>query len=141
MPAKMFPHLKLLCLLFMGPTLGFGAKQRNSFLIKFGVFYNKSKILTTLFNNIIQYEKITLVDEFLMFLGPIISRFFACSNEEKKSTKTTKGARSSPISMSQTFYKLSSVLYLFLNVLGDLYSRKEQYLVLSLCLRRFHLVV
>ncbi len=23
MPAKMFPHLKLLCLLFMGPTLGF----------------------------------------------------------------------------------------------------------------------
>jgi hypothetical protein len=23
MPAKMFPELKLLCLLFMGPTLGF----------------------------------------------------------------------------------------------------------------------
>jgi hypothetical protein len=38
MPAKMFPHLKLLCLLFMGPTLGFDAKQRNSFLIKFDVF-------------------------------------------------------------------------------------------------------
>ncbi len=31
MPAKMFPHLKLLCLLFMGPTLGFDTKQRNSF--------------------------------------------------------------------------------------------------------------
>jgi len=38
MPAKMFPHLKLLCLLFMGPTLGFDTKQRNSFLIKFGAF-------------------------------------------------------------------------------------------------------
>ena len=37
MPAKMFPHLKLLCWLFMG-TLGFDTKQRNSFLIKFGVF-------------------------------------------------------------------------------------------------------
>ncbi len=36
MPAKMFPHLKLLCLLVMGPTLGFDTKQRNSFLIKFG---------------------------------------------------------------------------------------------------------
>ncbi len=38
MPAKIFPHLKLKCLLFMGPTLGFGIKQRNSVLIKFGVF-------------------------------------------------------------------------------------------------------
>ncbi len=35
MPAKMFPHLKLLCWLFMGPTLGFDTKQRNSFLVKF----------------------------------------------------------------------------------------------------------
>jgi hypothetical protein len=35
-------------------------------------------------------------DEFLVLLGPIISRFFACSNEEKK------GARSSPISMGGT---------------------------------------
>jgi len=51
MPANMFPHLKLLYLLFMGPTLGFDTKQRNSFLIKFGgFFYNKSKILTTLFS-------------------------------------------------------------------------------------------
>ncbi len=32
-------------------------------------------------------------DEFLVLLGPIISRFFTCSNEEKK------GACSSPISM------------------------------------------
>ncbi len=38
MRSKMFPHLKLLCLLFMGLTHGFDAKQRNSFLIKFGVF-------------------------------------------------------------------------------------------------------
>ncbi len=54
MPAKIFPHLKLLCWLFMGPALGFDAKQTNSFLIKFGVFYNKNKILTILF--IVKYE-------------------------------------------------------------------------------------
>jgi hypothetical protein len=84
MPAKMFPHLKLLSLLFMGPTRGLDTKQRNSFLIK--IFdYNKSKILTILF--IVEYEKITLFDEFLVMLGPIISRFFACSNEEKKINK------------------------------------------------------
>jgi hypothetical protein len=69
MPAKIFPHLKLLCLLFMGPTLGFDTKQRNSFLIKCSVFfYNKSKILTILF--IVKYEEITLFDEFLVLLGP-----------------------------------------------------------------------
>ncbi len=38
MVEKMFPHLKLLCWLLMGPTLGFDTKQRNSFLIKLGVF-------------------------------------------------------------------------------------------------------
>jgi hypothetical protein len=38
MPAKIFPDLKLLCWLFIGPTLGFDTKPRNSFLIKFGVF-------------------------------------------------------------------------------------------------------
>jgi hypothetical protein len=86
MLAKMFPHLKLLCLLFMGPTLIFDMKQRNSFFIKFGgFFYNKSKILTILF--IVKYEIITLFDEFLVLLGPIISRFFACSNEEKNKHK------------------------------------------------------
>ncbi len=31
MPAKIFPHLKVKCYLFMGPTLGFDTKQRNSF--------------------------------------------------------------------------------------------------------------
>jgi hypothetical protein len=85
MLAKMFPHLKLLCWLLMGPTLGFDTKQRNSFLIKFDVFNNKSKILTILF--IVKYEKITLFDEFLVLLGPTISRFLACSNEEKNKQK------------------------------------------------------
>jgi hypothetical protein len=37
-----FPHLKVKCQLFMGPTLGFDTKQRNSFLIKFGAFVVKS---------------------------------------------------------------------------------------------------
>jgi len=55
----------------MGPTLGFDTKQRNSFLIKFGgFFYNKSKILTILFK--VKYEELTLFDEFLVLLGPII---------------------------------------------------------------------
>jgi len=65
-------------------------------LIKFGDFYNKNKILTKLF--MAKYEKITLFDEFLVLLGPIISRLFTCS-KGKKLTKTTKGACSSPISM------------------------------------------
>jgi hypothetical protein len=64
---------------------GFDTKQRNSFLIKLGVYYNKSKILTILF--IVKYEKITLFDEFLVLLGPIINSFFACSNEEKSKQK------------------------------------------------------
>ncbi len=58
MPAKKFPHLELLCMLSMGPTLGFDTKQRNSFLWNLVFFYNKSKILTILF--IVKYEKITL---------------------------------------------------------------------------------
>jgi hypothetical protein len=70
----------------MGPTLGFDTKQRNRVLIKFGgFFYNKSKILTILF--IVKEEKITLFNEFLVLLGPIISRFFAFSNEEKNKQK------------------------------------------------------
>jgi hypothetical protein len=81
MPAKLFPHLKLLCWLFMGPTLGFDTRQTNSYLFKFGALYNKNKILTILI--IVKYEKITLFDEFLVLWGPIISRFFACSIEEK----------------------------------------------------------
>jgi hypothetical protein len=53
--------------------------------------------LTILF--IVKYEKITLFDEFLVLFGPIISRYFAYSNEEKNKQKTKKGAISSPISM------------------------------------------
>ncbi len=45
-------------------------------------FYNKNNILTILF--MVKYEKITLFDEFLVLLGPIISRLFTCSDEEKK---------------------------------------------------------
>ncbi len=49
----------------MGPTLGFDAKQRNSFLIKFGVFYNENKILTILFTvNYENYENPTLMMSF-----------------------------------------------------------------------------
>jgi hypothetical protein len=50
------------------PTLGFDTKQRNSFLIKFGVFfYNKNRILTILFK--VKYEKITLtlMNSFIVF--------------------------------------------------------------------------
>ncbi len=45
-------------------------------------FYNKCKIVTILF--LVNYEKITLIDKFLVLLGPIINRFFACWNEEKR---------------------------------------------------------
>ncbi len=70
-------------------ALGFDTKQRNSFFDQIWcVFYNKSKILTILL--IVKYEKITLFDEFLVLLGPIISSFFACSNEEKIN-KNNKG--------------------------------------------------
>ncbi len=57
-------------------------------------FYNKSNILTILF--IVKYEKITLFDEFLVLLGPIISRFFACSNEEKNKQKQHSSLISMP---------------------------------------------
>jgi hypothetical protein len=66
-----------------GSTLGFDTKQRNNFLIKFGVFFKiKARLL-----NLVKDEKITLFDEFLVMLGPIFSRFFACSNEEKNRKK------------------------------------------------------
>ncbi len=52
--------------------------SKNNFTIK-------KKILTILF--MVKYEKITLFDEFLVLLGPIISRLFTCSNEEKNKQK------------------------------------------------------
>jgi len=46
-------------------------------------FYNKNKILTILF--IVKYEKITLlIKQFLVLLGPIISRFFHVQMRGKK---------------------------------------------------------
>ncbi len=86
-----------------GPHSWFWHKAKKQFLDQIWcfIFYNKSKNLTILF--IVKYEKITLFGEFLMLLGPIISMFFASSNEETKITKTTKGACSSPISMIQTY--------------------------------------
>jgi hypothetical protein len=48
-------------------------------------FTIKKKILARLL--IVKYEKITLFDEFLVLLGPIISRLFTCSNEEKNKRK------------------------------------------------------
>jgi hypothetical protein len=52
-------------------------------------------------------RKSHLNDEFLVLLGPIISRLFTCSNAEKK------GACSSPISMVlpslSSFYKASFI--------------------------------
>jgi hypothetical protein len=38
--------------------------------------------MTLLF--MVKYKKITLFDEFLVLLGPITSRLFTCSNEEKR---------------------------------------------------------
>jgi hypothetical protein len=67
---------------------GFDTKQRNSFLIKLGVYYNKGKILTILF--IVKYEKITLFDEFLVLLGPIINSFLH-AQMRKKVNKNNKG--------------------------------------------------
>ncbi len=71
-------------------------QSKETVFSKIWSFYDKSKILTILF--IVKYEKIALFVEFLVLLGPIISRIFACSNEEK----TIKGACSCPISMVPT---------------------------------------
>jgi hypothetical protein len=55
---KNVSSFEIIMLAVYGPTLGFVTKQRNSFLIKFGMFYNKNKILIILFT--VKYEKITL---------------------------------------------------------------------------------
>ncbi len=57
MPAKIFPHLKVKCQLFMGFTLGFDTEQRNNFLIKFGVFLQLKQDSDNIIHS---YEKITL---------------------------------------------------------------------------------
>jgi hypothetical protein len=84
MPAKMFPHLKLLCWLFMGPTLSFDTAKKQ-FLIKFGVFSIKTRFWQ--YYSWLNMRKSNFNDEFLVLLWPIISRFFACSNVEKNKPK------------------------------------------------------
>ncbi len=62
-------------------------------------------------------------DEFLVLLGPIISRIFTCSNAKKKiNLKKTKGACSSPISMGkyQCQQNTSFTIVLTLASLGDM---------------------
>jgi hypothetical protein len=72
-----------------GPHSWLEHKAKKQFLDQIWCFLNnKRKILTILF--IVKYEKITLFDEFLVLLGLIFSRFFACSNEEKIN-KNNKG--------------------------------------------------
>ncbi len=92
---KNVSSFEIIMLAVYGPHSWFWHKAKKQFFkSNFVFFYNKSKILRILF--IVEYEKITLFGGFLVLLGPIISRFFACSNEEKT---TTKGQCSSPISM------------------------------------------
>ncbi len=81
MAAKKFPHLKVLCWLFMGPTFSFDTKQRNSFLIKSGLFTMKT--IFWQYYSYLNMRKSHFNEEFLVLLGPIMSRFFVCSNEEK----------------------------------------------------------
>ncbi len=102
MPAKIFPHLKLKCQLFVGPTLGFDTKQRNSFLIKFGCFTIKTRYYSQ--SNM---RKSHLNDEFLVLLGPIISWFFACANEEKIS-QNNKGCMHALV-ISLCYYPVGSL--------------------------------
>jgi hypothetical protein len=65
-----------------GPHSWFLHKAKKQFfLLKFVVFYNKNNIFTILF--IVKYEKITLNDEFLVLLGPIISRFWHVQMRKK----------------------------------------------------------
>ncbi len=50
---------EIIVLAVYGPHLWFFHIAKKQFLIKFGVFYNKNKILTIIF--IVKYEKITLL--------------------------------------------------------------------------------
>jgi hypothetical protein len=65
-----------------GPQSWFWHKAKKQFPDEIWCFFTiKNKFLTILF--MVKYEKITLFDEFLVLLGPIISRLYTCSNEEK----------------------------------------------------------
>ncbi len=71
------------------PHSWFRHKAKKQFFDQIWYFFkNKNKILTILF--IIIMRKSHFNDEFLVLLGPIISWFFACSNEEKNKQKQQK---------------------------------------------------
>jgi hypothetical protein len=79
----MFPGFKLDMFAVYGPHSWFLTQSKETVSWSNLVFFlRKGTILTILF--IVKYEKITPFDEFFVLLGPIIIRFFACSNEENK---------------------------------------------------------
>jgi len=78
--AKNVSSFEIIMFAVYGPHSWLWHKAKKKFFWSNLVFYNKSKILTILF--IVKYWKITLFEEFLVFFGPIISRFFTCSNKE-----------------------------------------------------------
>ncbi len=63
-------------------------------MIQLGVFLQLKQDSDNIIHSLIM-RKSHFNDEFLVLLGPIISRLFTCSNEEKK--LKTNGACSSPI--------------------------------------------
>ncbi len=67
MPARMFPHLKILCWLFMGPTLGVDTKQRNTFFDQYGVFLQLKQDSDNII--LVENEKTHFNDEFLCCWG------------------------------------------------------------------------
>jgi hypothetical protein len=69
--------------------------KETVFLIKFGVFYNKNKILTILF--IVKYEKSHNNEQFLVLWRPIISKFFVCLNEDPSKHKACPHTPSSMV--------------------------------------------
>ena len=79
--------------LFMGPTLGFDTKQRNSFLM---FFYNKSKILSILF--IVKYEK---NHTFWSVFSVVGAHNLHVQMRKRNKIKTLKHTHSSLISMAQ----------------------------------------
>ncbi len=70
----------------MGPTLCFDTKQRNSFFWSNLAFFTIKTRFWQYYSEFI-VKKSHLNDEFLVLLGPIISRLFTCSNEEKNKQK------------------------------------------------------
>ncbi len=107
MPAKMFPHLKL-CLLFMGPPLLVVTQSKKTVSYQIWWFFNnKSKILTILFT--VKYEKITLFDDFLVLLRPIISRFFCMFKLQMRKKNKHKQQRVLALVLSLCFNVQHSV--------------------------------